>query len=87
MRYTCRSCGAFFPFIHFGQQVGDRQSATIRGLLLDGASLRDWELLWASLATLVWVGAIAAHRRTWRFVEERHRSWKSETEGRGLEPA
>jgi hypothetical protein len=52
----------FFPFIPFGQWVLDSEFAGRRGQLLNGASLRQIQLLWAAIAAPVWCSTIWFYR-------------------------
>ena len=55
----------FIPFIPFGQWVLDHQFGQLEGRLLNGAYLWHLQALWACVSALVWVTAIAVHRRLW----------------------
>jgi hypothetical protein len=58
----------FFPFIPFGQWVLDSEFAGRRGQLVNGASLRQVQLLWAAIAALVWCSTISSLAGTVSFL-------------------
>jgi hypothetical protein len=52
----------FFPFIPFGQWVLNAEWAGQRGTLLNGASLRQIQLIWAAIAAAVWSASVLIYR-------------------------
>ena len=64
----------FFPFIPFGQWVLDVSWAGQTGRLLNGASLRQIQVLWGAIAAAVWATTILLYRGFVREQEDIHRT-------------
>ena len=52
----------FYPFIPFGQWVLDVPFGQDRGRLLNGASLREVQMIWAVVAGAVWCATVLVYR-------------------------